>query len=277
MKRIVWLASFPRSGNTWLRLLLANYFSPGAEVNFNDLSVGVAAGARRIFDEWSAIDSSELTDEEIMQSRGDLFRAIAACMASSAYFKTHEAWTRSVSGDAVFPADVTLAAVYVVRHPFDVAVSMSHFLDTPVANAIRLMGSDAFTLLRDPAGISVTLPQRVMSWSRNVTSWIVESGLPIRLVKYEDLRADTASSLTSVLRQIGVPADQDQVARAVQLTNFDRLQQKERTEGFRESPPKPSLFFRGGRVGDGSRELSAEQQQELLLQHGPVMRQLGYL
>jgi len=277
VKRIVWLASFPKSGNTWMRLLLANYFSPDQEVDFNHFDTGLIAAGRRLFDEWSAIDSSELTNDELRECRGDLFRAIASHAPAPVYFRTHDAWTVSASGQPLYPPDVTLAAVYLVRHPFDVAVSMSHYLNLPLTAVAKLMGNDTFTLQRDPVGISVQFPQPVMSWHRNVSSWIEKSGLPVVLVKYEDLRADTAAALTSVLRSIVDPVDPARVARAVSLTTFERLQEQERSRGFNERWPAAAAFFRGGRVGDGFTVLSHDQRQELIAQHGPMMRMLGYL
>lgn len=276
MKRIVWLASFPKSGNTWMRLLLANYFSPATDVDLPQLELGVSAAGRRLFDVWSTMDCSELSDDEIADGRGDLFRAIAAAAHAPVFFKTHEAWTTSPSGAAVFPSDVTLAVVYLVRHPHDVAVSLAHFLGLSSDAAVKLMTSDTMALCRREGGISVDLPQHVSSWHSNVSSWIEKSGLPLVVVKYEDLHADPAASLTTVLKAMGCVADPVHVERAVKVTSFARLQQNERARKV----PNPSAavpFFRGGRVGDGLRELTAEQRQTLTARHERVMRMLGYL
>lgn len=260
-----------------MRLLLANYFSPESEVDFNRLSVGMMASDRGLFDEWSVIDSSDLPEADLIDGRSDLFRVIARSAPSPVYFKTHDAWTMSASGCSVFPSDATLAVVYLVRHPFDVAVSMSHFFDWSLDKVVGLMCNDAFSFRRDPVGISAYFPQPVRSWHRNVSSWIDDSRLPLALVRYEDLRNDTANVLTRVLRTVGEPVDAARVSRAVSLTTFERLQAEERRRGFRERVATAQAFFRAGRLGDGFRELSPAQQDVLTSQQGSMMRRLGYL
>jgi len=99
VKRIVWLASFPKSGNTWMRLLLANYFS-ASEVDLNELALGASAAGRQLFDQWSTVESSELTEEEIAECRGELFRPIAAHARSPVVLKSDRAWACSRAGSA---------------------------------------------------------------------------------------------------------------------------------------------------------------------------------
>ncbi len=278
MKRIVWLASYPKSGNTWVRFLLANYLRQCDDgVDVDRLAFGQIASLRSLFDEWSGIESSDMTADEVDWCRADVFRAVAASVRTTVFLKTHDAWLRDALGHPLFPEDATLRVVYIVRNPLDVAVSLAHHLDLDVTEAVGWMCDDEFTLVRSRRGISPQLPQRVRSWSNHVKSWVDDSGLPLTLVRFEDLAREPAVTLSRILEEVGETVDPGRVAQAVRYASFDRLQRQERERGFPERRSKSSLFFRSGRIGDGQRELAAAQIERLHASHETVMRRLGYI
>ncbi len=278
MNRIVWLASFPKSGNTWLRLLLADYFDsdPHDAIDLDQFRFGRLASARLIFDEWSVVESSDLTDTEAGLMRPDVYRALAASAREFVFLKTHQAWSRNSINEPLFPADATAAVIYAVRNPLDVAASLAPHMNISLSEAVALMGNDTFAIGTFGSAKRTHFPERIMSWSSHVRSWLDESGLPIIVVRYEDLRTDTARVFARVIRALEVSPDPVRIDRAVELTAFDRLQQQERQGGFAERHSETDLFFRGGRIGDGRRVLSDADRLRLLDEHGPTMQRLGY-
>lgn len=279
MKRIVWIASFPKSGNTWLRFLFANYFQAhrDQEVDINSLALGRLANARWLFDEWAAIEASNLSEQEIELCRPDVFRAVARHAQGPIFLKTHEAWHQNSAGEAVFPAAATLASILIVRDPVDISVSMAAHLNIDFDSAIALMCDSTFTLGPSESGINTRFPQVVGSWTSHARSWLDESGLPVLLVRYEDLRADTTEVFARILRAMGESPDRRRLEHAIDASRFERLQNQEIQKGFIERVSKNDLFFRGGRVGDGRRELSAGQRGVLRSAHHEMMSRLGYL
>jgi len=277
MKRIVWLASFPKSGNTWLRLLLANYLDQYSSdgVAVNELNFGRQASSRVIFDEWSVIESSDLTTDEANLQWPDVYRALAANSSDLVFLKTHQAWVKNQASEPVFPADVTAAVLYIVRDPLDVAASMAPHMNISLRRAVGFMCDNAFVL----GGIGIAgggrFPERVLSWSSHVRSWL-DSGLPLVLIRYEDLKTDTEGVFARVMAALESSPDPERIQRAVEHTAFERLQQQERRSGFAERRSERGLFFRGGRIGDGRRVLAAADRQRMLDEHGPTMRRLGY-
>lgn len=278
MNRIVWLASFPKSGNTWLRLLLADYFdrSDHDGVELDRFHFGRPANSRMIFDEWSVVESSDLTDAEADLMRPDVYRAMAASTTELVFLKTHQAWSRNSNDKPLFPADATAAAIYAVRNPLDVAASMAPHMNISLSEAVALMGNDRASIGNFSPVKRARFPERIMSWSSHVRSWLDQSDLPIVMVRYEDLRTGTARVFERIIRALGMSPDPARIDRAVELTAFARLQAQERQHGFAERHSEAELFFRGGRIGDGRRSLTEVDRRRLLDDHGPVMQRLGY-
>lgn len=94
MKGIVWLASYPKSGNTWFRTLISNLMSKSQEpVDINQLSTGGIASGRERFDELTGIESADLTFEEIDQLRPEVYAYLAQTVKEPLFVKVHDAYT----------------------------------------------------------------------------------------------------------------------------------------------------------------------------------------
>lgn len=110
MGRIVWIASFPKSGNTWVRIFLTNYLrGTEAPAHINRLDVDLISSSRRVFDSMAGVESSELTDAEVQDVLPAVYRHLALSRDGLVFVKVHQAFDRTPSGYALFPADVTLA------------------------------------------------------------------------------------------------------------------------------------------------------------------------
>ena len=282
-RRIAWLASYPRSGNTWTRLLLANFLSAAAEpVDINDIGSAMPSAlfhGRPWFDSMAGISSSDCTEDEAESLRPAVVRSWAqeAKREETPLFcKSHEACRDTPAGEPLFPDDVTVGAVYLIRNPLDVAVSWAFYLgDEGFARSVAYL--NARTSRIGGAG-SQELRQRLFDWSGNVESW-TGAPFPVLTVRYEDLLADTAGWLgriASFLRLDGA-SDHRRLEQAVAHSAFARLHENEDREGFQmRSQYSRSPFFRSGVAGDGRRHLSAAQVRDVLAAHGATMARFGY-
>src|SRR4030065_1748814 len=103
MAKIIWLSSYPKSGNTWMRVLLTNYLhNSDAPADINKLDGGPIASARAWFDEWTGIEASAMNDAVIERLRPDVYRCMAGESPGTLYMKVHDARGRTDRGDALF-------------------------------------------------------------------------------------------------------------------------------------------------------------------------------
>jgi len=273
---IVWLASYPKSGNTWLRVFLANLVRDTDEpVDINDLDDTRLAASRGLIEPFVGPELSDLTPDEIAQVRPAAYAVLAREAKETLFIKIHDALTPSPDAPQLVPAAATRGVIYLIRNPLDVAISLAHHLDVSLDRAIARMATPGFGLVMSTDRGIPQLPQRLDTWSSHVTSW-VDSGLPLHLMRYEEMIAGPIEAFSQAARFAGLAVDEARVRRAVELSRFEVLREQEEKHGFREKAPVTKSFFREGRVGSWRQDLSSEQAQTIVRQHGAVMRRFGY-
>lgn len=280
MSGIVWLASYPKSGNTWVRILLANYLSGDDQpVDINALGeVGMMASARRVFDEWCGVEASALDQDVVDRLRADVYRRLTADSPEDLFIKVHDAWSADDHGHAMFPPEVTRAIVYVVRNPLDVAVSAAHHWHLDAEQSVDRLCDASYCFARTDSRLPDQLRQFVGCWSGHARSWLDRSGLRAHVVRYEDLRRDPAQALAGILGACGLACDPERVRAAAEFSDFGELRRQERAHGFRERPlTSRGAFFRRGEVGAWRDELPAPLADRLVQTHRAMMTRFGYL
>ncbi len=277
MSPIVWLASYPKSGNTWLRAFLTNFQSAGGSPTDINRLIGVDAAARHLFDNVLGVESSDMTYSEIERYRPSLYRQIASGASELVFLKVHDAYTRVWNTEPLIPADASKGAIYIVRNPLDVAISLAHHSGLTLDASIDVMADDGFAFSSSQQRLNNNLKQRLMSWSGHVLSWLDQDAIPVHLMRYEDTQRDPLKAFSDVLKFVGVNTDIDRICRAIDFSSFAVLQEQERVSGFKERPPNAHLFFRGGRTGEWREMLTSEQAARVVTHHNVVMRRLGYL
>ena len=140
MGNIVWLASYPKSGNTWIRAFLANLVANRSEpVALTDLPKYCEDEARPdLFGMIAGKPSTELSLDEIIALRPQVHALIAANARGSRFVKTHN-FAGAMGGQPLHNASVTAGAIYVVRNPLDVAISMTHHFGITLDEAVLLL------------------------------------------------------------------------------------------------------------------------------------------
>jgi len=289
--RRIWLASYPKSGNTWLRMLIANLAAKDDRpVGINDLAaMSSIASARGAFDDLLLIDSGLLTQDEADCLRPRVYEELARgaeddeqdpreAPPAVRFVKVHDAYTLTPLGEPLLAgARGADGAVVMVRDPRDVAPSLASHRNTSVDDAIAFMNDRDAVFSANTTKQDLQLRQKLPGWSGHVTSWLDQTDIPIHLVRYEDLQIDTAVVLRRALEFAGQAATDDDIWRAVQFADFARLRQQEEEKGFKEAPRQAGArFFRRGEAGGWRDELTPDQAARIVAAHGAVMRRLGY-
>lgn len=274
MGNIVWLASYPKSGNTWLRAFLANLIANRTQpVALDELSrYGDLEASPERFSELAGCASTELNPAQISELRPRVHSAIAAAAPKTVFVKTHNL-AGMQDGYPLHNPAVSAGAIYVVRNPLDVTISMSHHFGISLDEAIMYLGNEAAATENNELFVTEILG----SWSRHVKSWSEFDNDRILVLRYEDLLEKPAKGFGKVARLVGLGTDRSRIERAVRHASFNALAAMERRHGFVEVPIKSQRFFRAGRANQWRDVLSREQVGRIIADHREQMARWRYL
>ncbi len=279
MQRIVWLASYPKSGNTWFRVFLSNLLQPGAQpASINAIVDTEVASSRRLFDQHCGVAASELSADEIDNLRPRVYEALSEAASGPVFHKIHDALGDTPDGGLLVSLRATRCALYFIRNPLDVVVSFAHHSGIDVDRSIAALADPGHAFSATGERLHRQLRQKLSSWDRHVRSWTVEPPFPVHVVRYEDLHRQPLATFGAAARFAGLDADDAAIQRAIDRSAFADLQRQEAQTPFRENRhPQRSRFFRRGVVGGWRDELSADQVQLVIANHRDLELQHGYL
>ena len=278
-KNLVWLVSYPKSGNTWFRIFLSNIlFKDQGHISINEIPINKASYARSFFNEILGLDSDLFTIQEEDDLRANAFRNYAQSIDRTEYFKVHEGYHFDSKGDPVFPSDVSRGVIYIVRNPLDVAVSFSNHLQSTIDKAIENMAKQDYDLASNKGNdIRKQLSQKMSTWSNHVKGWIDQDEIPVHMIRYEDMVSKPIETFGAALDFLGIKWTDEDLSNAIRNASFDSLKNMESNEGFKEHKNTDVTFFWKGKVGNWKNYLSSEQKSRLLNDHYDVMNKLAYL
>ncbi|EDM37296.1 Sulfotransferase [Pedobacter sp. BAL39] len=278
-KKIIWLASYPKSGNTWFRAFLTALLGEG-DLNINAMKTDGIFSSRRIFDSSADLNSTFLYDREVKNMLPDIYRCQARNFERDRLFiKVHDAYTLNANGAPIIPEEPSLCAVYFIRNPLDVACSFAGHNGGTIDEAIELMNNENGYLAKQPGNRNVNnqFAQLMLSWSGHVKSWNKNLPFPVLVLRYEDMLADTKAVFTRAVLFMKIDATEEQIDKAIAETKFEKLQQQEGKTGFAEKNRNSKQFFRKGISGDWVNELTPLQVKMIVDKHQEVMHRYGYL
>lgn len=272
--KIRWLASYPKSGNTWIRLWIEAYMSCRDPILNAPTGSSTSDCETRWYQASCVHPLGDLDVSEQAMIRPAALLNATYEMPADVVMKTHQP-RAMVSGTQLIPGHLSRSALYVVRDPRDVAVSWALHSGLSIDEAIRFM-EDPSSATRAKNGVY----QLVGSWSKHVLGWtatlpedLAGPDFPVTLVRYEDL-GDIAT-WRHIVESLGLEFDPSRASFAMDATAFERLQEREQSEGFVEAVGT-TRFFRSGRAGAWKESLTDDQVVRLEGAHGPVMRTFGY-
>ncbi len=288
---MIWCASFPKSGNTWLRAILAGAFGDGTVLLSNLAGRAGDADQGIIFHQFGI--QLSILDDALAE---DLVKEAAISMAMELeeplFRKSHECFDGAGS-NSIHTLRVPCRAIYVVRDPRAIVASLAHHMGISQEDAVKLMGTSTKMAAEKRAENSLSarglaapdryggrgsrIHQHWGDWSENVTSWLDQDEVPVSLVRYEDLSADAESVMKKVFDELELGAPAQQLRQAVEESSFDRLMVQEIHGGFGETVAAGRHFFRRGEVDGWREELEDGLEQQIINAHGEVMKRLGYL
>ena len=268
--RVTWLASFPKSGNTWVRALLRS-LSVGGTPNLNRLGSG--GFSPQVLATTYGISPTAFSDAEIARLQRAAWRDATRRAGTPLTFKTHEAWIPGADGTPLCWQPEGARSIYIVRDPRAVAVSWAHHVGVSHDRAVEMMRDGA----GGPAIVgSIGQNSGQLPWSAHVESWLDQDDLPLMTVRYEDLSKDATGELRRITDWIGLENTAEELAAAVRACEFDRLAASELIGGFVEAASVERSFFRRGEAEAWRTELDPRLAEQVCSDHAQVMARLGY-
>ncbi|MBV9539333.1 MAG: sulfotransferase domain-containing protein [Acidisphaera sp.] len=271
MGKLVWLASYPKSGNTWLRAFLHNYLrrttAPHDINRLHELTLAESDVAH--FARHAPQDSLDIAT--VQRLRPSVHREFTTASPTLVFVKTHNA-SLVVAGVSLVTPEVTAGAIYLVRDPRDVAVSYARHLGLAIEDVIALMADPEAAIGGDGRNVY----ERLSSWSVHVHFWTRRPDPSLHVMRYEDVLVDPHGAFGDVVRFLGGEPRPHDLARAVSFSAFGSLQAQEREFGFAERPPGMAAFFREGRSGGWRSVLTRGQAARIERTHGREMARFGY-
>jgi len=274
MAGIIWLASYPKSGNTWLRAFLHNLMrAPDRPHDINrltDLTAGESATGWYV-----ALDpglANSHTDERVRELRPLAHRAMSRSSPDTVLVKTHNAFVLE-DDQPLITLEVTAGAIYIVRNPLDVVISFSHHNGHSVDKTIGFLNMHGAQTIANSANVY----EYYGTWSEHVESWTATPNPTFHVMRYEDMLASPYKSFSAVVKFLGIDAPRQRIEKAIRLSSFQVLKEQERRHGFQERPSGMTTFFREGKAGQWRKILTKEQIAAVVSVHREQMARFGYL
>ena len=275
MGNIVWVASYPKSGNTWMRVFIENYFSgQGRPVDINQVhknSIGDAKAFRYQKYLKAGQTTMDLSTEEICALKLLVHADIAASAPATVFVKTHN-FQGDFKGYPLHNLSVTAGAIYLVRNPLDVTVSMARYFNSSIDEAIDYMADEMVGTPNEPENV----PQIVTSWSLHVESWTQQPNRNLLVVRYEDMLDNPKKAFRKVESLLG-RKNPKRLLQAIRFSSFDHLKAQEKQHGFIEKHENAGSFFRKGMKNQWQEVLTESQVQRIVDLNRAQMARFKYI
>lgn len=254
----IWLASYPKSGNTWTRLFFTALLHD-KEVDINNLVTDNIISARHIIDSTLGINSAEIPEETFLKYRSKLYHKWAESHSKKDFLLTKVHDGCILNGTLLFPPSITRGVIYILRNPFDMVASTANHHGVSIEKAVQMLCNNHHTIGKRKNQLNSQISQHLGTWSQHVESWTNVHRNNMLLIKYEDMLHDGLNTFTKVAEYLELPHTKEQIQKAIEEVSFNKIQQKENDTKFKEANNKMERFFRSGKTGGWRTEISEDQ------------------
>ena len=278
-KKITWVASYPKSGNTWIRSILASLIYNNNNFEFEMLKNITEFENPFYYDFVKAISKKDfinLKDINILSGYWLKAQENFIQKNQSLFFKSH-ASNISFLNNPYTSKEMTKGVIYVLRDPRDLVISYAKHLNKNIDEVIEIIRTTN-TLAYSSSG---KYPILLSRWDYHVLSWL-KLDVPKIIIQYEHLLTNTYGVVSQIINfmkkelQIDLDISESKIKKILENTSFKKLKQKELKEGFPEAS-KYSNFFRSGKRDQWKEILNKNQKELIEREFNFVMKKFNYI
>ena len=282
-KKIYWISSYPKSGNTWMRAIVSSFiFNPEGNFNFNLLKFIEQFEKEKWFNFLNSNlnENKNLSDIKFISKYW--IEAQERIILEDNYnllynfFKTHSL-NGILNNNQFTNSKISGGVIYLVRDPRDVAVSFSKHRGESIDATIDFMTNKSSMFPYE----NNRIPTLLSRWDYHYISW-TKLDVPKLFIKYEDLINDTKTTLLNINNflkkqlKLDINVNEKKIENILLSTKFEKLKELEKQFGFSEAT-KNSSFFRKGEILQWEKKLSKNQINKIEKEFKQTMKILNYV
>ena len=276
--KIVFIASYMKSGNTWMRSVICSLINNG-EFELEDLKKIKLFSQEVFFNKLPDVkyqENGNIDFNFISQNWINAQKNINKYSSDKVkFFKTHN--VRGIINNNYFTDEsVCKGFIYLIRDPRDICISLAKHMDTDIDKAI-----DVMLFQKNFVTNVFKVNEAVCTWKEHIESWVNFQSVPRFIVKYEDMIFNIRQIIEDTIKFLeiinyqNINYEEDVIKKTINKTKFSNLQQLEKNNGFSEATN--NNFFRKGKVGEWKTILSNKQVRLIENELGSIMTKLGYV
>lgn len=274
MRPLAFVASYPRSGNTFARTLLANYeLSHLGGLNIDQVvQYGSGEKNEAIWRAVTGLAPERRPLDAFIQAMPQYYRIVRSSPGFGPLVMKSHTINTPINGKSPFDILPHDKVIYIVRHPMDVAISGANYNAIPLETMVEAMLLPGFY-----SNLPIGTYEVTGSWGEHVTHWRRETRCPVLVVTYRDLVGRTPEALSRMVEFIWGEADPARIAHAVEHSEFERQKAAESETGFKGAPPSfQGQFFREGRPGQWREAMPSALAERIEAAFGELMDEYGF-
>ena len=290
-KKMFWISSYPKSGNTWLRLILCGlFFTEDGNLNnfdllkkipgFDSLKNFSFVKEKSLKDYDIIFNGTEYNEESVLTYSKYWIEAqkrISIDKGKFGLFKTHNARVK-INNNYYTDSSITLGFIYISRDPRDIVISYSKHINKNMDETISFL-LDGQIMKKEKIGNK--MPEIILNWRDHYLSWKKFSEVPSLFLKYEDMLNNIELEIQKITNffyknyNIKITNESSKIKNIIKSTKFDNLKKKEFQYGFPEH--SHSTFFRIGQQKQWSKMLNQKQIETIEEKFKNQLIELNYI
>lgn len=275
MAGIVWLASYPKSGNAWLRVFLANLIADqGRPVPLTEIARYAAPETLMTrFKRFAPPGIDPADNAQVIKVRAEVQSRLASGVPGQVLLATHN-MLAAFAGAPLVSMKVSQAAVYVVRNPLDIVPDFAGMYGEPADWAIERLANPTSYL----AAAEDRIFEHIGDWSGHVESWTGPDRRGLLVLRYEDMTAEPLEAFGQVMRHLDIDKPPAALKRAVEFTVAVRERSAAAAEGRDDSHDAAlAASMHEAHPGGWRDVLTPGQVDRIVARHRTQMERYGYI